>query len=234
MRRAYVAATRGVRRLLAPTGLLERAETSHSRATLWMRSLLSIYDGVDMAKLDVPWWTFPAIDRVQQLIDRRAGAVRVFEYGSGASTIWLARRCRDVVSVEHDVSFAHEMAPLFGIRQNVTLEIVPPEVPDSGSYLASRRRGYEGLSFDRYVGSIDRYDGLFDLIVVDGRARIHCLARATARLAADGVIVFDNSNRAEYRAAIAACGLGETVLRGLAPALPYRSQTSLLARPHPS
>jgi len=223
-----VAATRGVRRLLAPTGLLERAETSRNRTTIWMRSLLSIYDSVDMTRLDVPWWTFPAIDRVEDFIDRRAGAVHAFEYGSGASTIWLSRRCRDVVSVEHDVAFAGEMASLFSRRPNVTLDIVPPEAPESATFLASRRRGYEGLSFDRYVGAIDRHEGMFDLIVVDGRARIHCLARAIERLAGDGIIVFDNSDRAEYRAAIAACGLAETVLRGLAPALPYRSQTSLL------
>jgi hypothetical protein len=44
------------------------------------------------------------------------------------------------------------------------------------------------------------------------------------------LIVFDNSRRRRYRAAITGSGLEERVLRGLVPTLPYPDQTSLLTR----
>ena len=102
------------------------------------------------------------------------------------------------------------------------------EALSPSSYAGSKRKGHERRSFDRYVNAIDELDGLFDMIVIDGRSRIYCLERSLARLAPGGIIVFDNSDRIEYRHDIAKSGMNETALRGLAPCLPYRSQTSIL------
>ena len=69
---------------------------------------------------------------------------------------------------------------------------------------------------------------LFDLIVVDGRAREAAMRAAIPHLAPDGLIVFDNSHRKRYQEAIAESGLSEQVFRGLTPSLPYPDRTSLL------
>src|SRR5581483_9355687 len=47
----------------------------------------------------VPWYTYPAIDFLEPRIARE---FRVFEYGSGWSTLWWAERSREVHAVEHD------------------------------------------------------------------------------------------------------------------------------------
>ena len=93
----------------------------------------------------------------------------------------------------------------------------------------SAKPGHEDLDFASYVGAINDVPGIFDLIVIDGRARAACLEAAVGRLADDGLIVFDNSRRRRYRAAISRSGLDERYFRGLTPSLPYPEQTSLLA-----
>ena len=76
--------------------------------------------------------------------------------------------------------------------------------------------------------SIDRVDGLFDLIVIDGRCRERCLEHARLRLAPDGMIVFDNTGRTRYREAIDRSGLHRLETSGLTIGLPYPDHTTLL------
>ncbi|HEY0953010.1 MAG TPA: hypothetical protein VGD85_22645, partial [Nocardioides sp.] len=111
MKRAYVTVLRVARAVLAATGLLRvlDAAARRSRTALWVRSWLAIYDLDDMLALDVPWWTFAAADAVEDFLRARPGA-RVLEWGSGASTVWLARRAGSVVTVEHDPAWAARTA----------------------------------------------------------------------------------------------------------------------------
>jgi len=194
----------------------------------WAYSLTKVHDSLAIAKLDVPWWTYKAIAEVDSwLAGRTERSVRVFEYGSGASTFWLARRATEVHSVEHHRGFgemmAHELAPL----SHVVLRIVEP-VQSSDPVVPSAKEGHANLDFAGYVASIAHVPGEFDLIVVDGRAREACLAAAKSRLRTGGIIVFDNSMRRRYRRAIESSGLAERRFRGLTPTLPYPDQTSIL------
>jgi predicted O-methyltransferase YrrM len=181
-----------------------------------------------MVRLDLPWWTFPAIDRVESFLASKAGRARVFEYGAGASTVWLAKRSASVSSVEHDPGFAQTIRGIIAPHANVGLRVVEPSKASASTIARSNRKGYAKKSFDEYVSSIDAEDGAFDLIVIDGRARASCLGRAVSRLSANGIILFDDSHRQEYRRAIESCSLREQVLRGFAPTVPFRCQTSLL------
>lgn len=230
LRDTYVFGVRIAARAARTIGLLNLLEQSRNRNLLWLRTLFSIYDSKDLAQLDLPWWTFAAIEFVEGRIAQLGGQLRVFEYGSGASTVWLARRCKEVFTVEHDLDFAKTMAALFAKHVNLLMMEVPPEALSHGNTSRSLRNGYENYSFDSYVSSIDLVTGQFDIIIIDGRARVSCLAKAKGRLAAGGIIVFDNSNRQEYREAIVQSGLAENVMRGRAPALPCPSQTSILSR----
>ncbi|BCM18240.1 class I SAM-dependent methyltransferase [Mesorhizobium sp. J8] len=230
MKTAYVNSVRFARKIAERSGLLARLERSESRNVRWARSLFGIYDSADLVQLDMPWWTFAAIDAVEAFLSSRNGLAQVYEFGAGASTVWLAKRCGSVYSVEHDAPFARAMSSMFEAYSNISVLVVEPTAASPSSRARSNRKGYKESAFDRYVSSIDRVDGSFDLIVIDGRARISCLAKSIDRLAPGGVILFDNSDRREYRDAIDTCGLQERVTRGLAPALPFPSQTSLLTR----
>ena len=224
---AYVGAMRAFARPLRASGLLQRLEGA-PRASwrFWFASQFAIYDAARLAELDVPWWSLPAIARVEAWIRARNGQVRVFEYGSGASTVWLARRCTHVTTVEHDAAFAREIAPVLA-RDNVTLHLVEPRRPVSQPLVASARHGYEDCDFSAYVDSIAG-ERRYDLIVIDGRARVACLERATHFLADGGLIVFDNSGRTRYQSALRQAGLRIERWRGRTPALPYPSETTLI------
>lgn len=228
----YVSAAHGLRSGLRSAGALGHLDrwAERSRYGTWARSLLSIYDVAELAALDVPWWTFESAEVVDAFLAGRRTA-RVFEWGSGASTLWLARRSASVVAVEHDATWADEVRRLLPDGAPVDLRVAPasPAVGAPGE-IRSGKEGASGLDFRAYVEVIDGVGGSFDLIVVDGRAREACLARALPHLADDGLLVLDNVERARYRAAIAAHAAEVDVLwtRGLTPGLPYPTRTAVL------
>jgi hypothetical protein len=231
LKKAYVAAMRAVAMPFRSSGLLDRWQRApHDSFAFWLGSQFAIHDAAALARMDVPWWTFPAIDAVDRWIAARKGDVRVFEYGSGASTVWLARRAKHVVSVEHDVGFAKMAAPMLALP-NVELRVIEPVRSNSTAQAPSGRSGYEDADFSAYVDSIGDGAARYDIVVIDGRARVACLGRAWDCLAADGLVVFDNSNRRRYQAALAKAGSRQTRYRGWAPALPYPSETTLLESP---
>lgn len=232
MKTLYVASLRVVRRVLAAVGVLGLLDrwASRSRIGLWVRSLLSIYDLEDLLSQDVPWWTFEASDRVAGFLTQRPRA-RVFEWGSGASTVWLSKRAGDVTSVEHDAAWGVVLEPM--LPRNAAVRIVPSRPATGGpGEERSAKPGFEDLDFSDYVAAVDEADGLFDLIVIDGRARNACFRRAVSRLAPGGVLVFDNVDRERYRDAIANSPVAVDVewTRGLTPALPYPTRTALVSR----
>lgn len=227
-KRAYAAAARNAGRTLTKAGVLSDTppDRAHTRRH-WAYSLTRVHDSLAIAELDVPWWTYKAIDAVGLWLSTQSAPMRAFEYGSGASTIWLARRFDEVHSVEHHRGFGEMMSGELEKFSHVSLRIIDPVATPTPT-IGSRKEGHAGLDFTDYVRSIDSVDGKFNLIVIDGRAREACLEAAKGRLAPGGIIVFDNSMRRRYRRAIRASGLVERRFRGLTPTLPYPDQTSIL------
>jgi hypothetical protein len=230
MKRIYVNVVAAIRSVLRTTGLLAVMDlwARHTRVGTWARSLLSIYDMKDLVALDTPWWTFRSADMVAAHLRQRPEAL-VFEWGSGASTVWLAKRAATVIAVEHDAEWAEQVRPMLGANARVDTVVPTQAVPGGG--IRSSKPGNEELDFTAYVKAIDEHPGPFDLIVVDGRAREACLQRALPKLAAGGLLVFDNVDRVRYRKAIEAEeGIEVAITRGLTPSLPYPTRTALITR----
>jgi hypothetical protein len=220
-----------------PTGPASRTwpgPTRRGRLGLYLRSLTALRDPLRLADLDLPWWSFKAAEWVEDFLRHRPGEVSAFEYGPGASTVWLARRCRRVAFVEHDPRWWPTMQALTAGLPHVEGRLVEGGAAvqgagdGGGQVCRSGRLGHQGLDYAGYVGAIRQARGPFDLIVIDGRARADCLREAMAHLKPDGVIVFDNADRARYQAALAGCGLAITRLSGLTPAAPYPTETVVL------
>lgn len=146
----------------------------------------SIQDGKlrDRDKNYLPWFTYPAIEALNNwdLSDKR-----VFEYGSGFSTLFWASRAKEVVSVEHDRKWYEMISKL--APDNVRLILAPIDSDESDPPPEIREQ------FDAYAGAID---GRFNVIVVDGyarsRVRYLCAQKALPHLDANGVIILDNSD----------------------------------------
>jgi predicted O-methyltransferase YrrM len=230
VRGIYVRIVRILAAVAESTGVLPflRRRASSSRRMAWVASLLAIYEPEHLIADDVAWWTYKALDEVDAVL-RRRDSPQAFEWGSGASTVWLARRCVHVTTIEHDVAWAERLRPL--LPENVHLRVVEPQASGQPR-TPSMKRGFEGLDFTDYVAGIDRDDASYDVIVVDGRARSACLSRALAHLAPGGVIVLDNVERRRYRQALRQHKGTITVTwcMGLTPTLPYPTATALVRR----
>jgi hypothetical protein len=195
-----------------------------------LRTLLAIHDVDDMVRLDTPWWTYRSIRAVDEHLRSLGGRARVFEYGAGASSLWLAARSHEVHAVEHDAHFAGVMRETLNRSASgakvTLLEVRPPA--STTPVAASRRRGEARWDYGEYVGAIDVVGGAFDLVVIDGRARVACLEASLAHLAPGAIIVFDDAQRPRYRAGIRGSELPVQRIWGMVPSLPYPRQTALL------
>ena len=101
---------------------------------------------IDTDRRPIPWYTYPAIEYLEQLDFSDAS---VFEYGSGHSTLFWAARAKRVVSVDDDREWFQRLS----------------EKRPSNCELILETDLYE------YPGVIGRMGGLFDVIVIDGAAR---------------------------------------------------------------
>jgi hypothetical protein len=231
IRGAYVSGVRTIRKAADKAGLLARLERSDSPKAQHLRTLFSIHDAGDMVKMDLAWWSYPAMRRVEEFLAQRPDA-RIFEYGAGASTIWLAKRAGQVDSVEHDTQWAEFVREMLAdTAGNAKLHAVPPTAATADTVIRSARVGHTDLDFADYVSTIDQVGGPFDLIVVDGRARIDAFRRSLDHLAEGGVVVFDNIKRKRYWDVLSAMpGLRIELLKGATPTLPYPTTTGLIWR----
>lgn len=148
--------------------------------------------------LGIPWLVYEAIAWLHSYLKPE---MRVFEWGSGGSTLFLADRAHSVITIEHDPGWYSTVARRLldsGIR-NVSLVLCEPEKTKAPRMYHSAAKEYEGLGFQHYAESIDTYPGdTFDLVIVDGRARLACMTHALAKVRPGGYLMLDNSNRAIY------------------------------------
>lgn len=159
----------------------------------------------------IPSLALPAICFLEDYLTKD---MRVFEWGSGASTIFFTTRARQVISIEHSLEWFKTIGAAIayrgleepcedGIVREVSLRLRSPEDGFDPDF-ASRQPGYETVNFKYYVEEINRHsDEASDLILVDGRARCACLKAAQPKLKPGGVLMLDDSARSIYQWAIA-------------------------------
>ncbi len=147
----------------------------HLRESGWFESVLKSMP-VDVNQQPLPWYTYGAIQFVGGRTKPNMG---VFEFGSGNSTLWWSQRVQRVVSCEHDSAW---------------FEVMRGKLPTNVVYEFADRA--PAGDYDRRIA---RFVDEFDVVVVDGRDRIACAKQAVPALKADGVIIWDNSDRPEYQ-----------------------------------
>lgn len=181
----------------------------------------------------LPWMVYGAIDWLRRHL---RPAMRVLEWGSGGSTLFLAARVAELTSVEHDPAWHALVAAALRERgaANARYRLVPPAAdPDAPPDYRSTDPRYPGMSFAAYAAAADALpDGSLDLAVVDGRARNGCVAHALPKLGPGGLLLLDNADRAEYAPALARlAGWPRRDFVGPVPGSPEFSQTTIWRRP---
>jgi predicted O-methyltransferase YrrM len=139
-------------------------------------------------ELGEPWWPVPAVRYLQGQLPERA---RVFEWGSGSSTIWFVRRDADIVAIESESEWHHRVS-----QQARGARVRLIEGTESGRVRSEPELRDRGKHFfDDYVEAIDEFpDSTFDVIVIDGIARCECAKRAAAKVRPHGLVVLDDTN----------------------------------------
>lgn len=159
--------------------------------------------------MELPWMTYTSIDFLRETVTAEH---RIFEFGSGGSTMFLSLRCGKLVSVEHDPEWAVSVRAAIGERGigNVDFKLIEPQkgavdgnvdAADPTSF-ASGEPQYASCSFKDYVSSIDDYpDESFDIVIVDGRARQTCIAHSESKVKVGGWLILDDAERDRYQKA---------------------------------
>ena len=113
----------------------------------------------------MPMYTYPCYEWLNS-IDWTDS--KVFEYGTGYSTIWWQNKNVNYHAVEDNKQW-YDM-----IKDKTNIKHEP--------------------EYNKYSQSIYNYDFKFDVIVIDGIVRFDCVKPALERIKDDGIIIFDNTD----------------------------------------
>jgi len=131
-----------------------------------IRKLFNIYP-------ELPWIPFNAVKQLDKIIKPDW---KILEIGSGMSTIWLAKRCGSIISIEADNKWVDLLGVKIkakGLKNIELLNIWQRE---------------EMADFSKYP------DAYFDFIYIDGGPRELCCTNALAKLKKGGYIYVDNTD----------------------------------------
>lgn len=144
----------------------------------------------------IPWITFEAKDWLDSYLKKE---MRVFEWGSGGSTLYFSDKVNDLISIEHDPSWFKSVKRKLKKQQTKKYHLILPEKGANKKFTSST---FKGSNFKKYCQTI-KATGQFDLVSVDGRARVGCVREALKHVKKGGHLLLDNSDRTEeYKVAL--------------------------------
>lgn len=173
---------------------------------------------VNALGLGMPLITFKSLEYLKNILDKD---MLVFEYGSGGSTIFLSSKVKKVISIEHDINWYERLNVILNNNkiENVKLELHSPQESESPKIVSLSDERFLGLDYFNYVNSISEYpDNYFDLVIIDGRARLECLKVSLKKIKPKGYLLFDNSNRDHYKTGLFQIN-DNCVCRGIGPVI---------------
>lgn len=154
----------------------------------------------------IPWLVFSSISFLEKWLHKN---MKLFEYGSGGSTLFFAEKTAHIISAEHDRQWYKNTKTAIeesGLM-NIEYELFEPE-PDTDiskrdcknpDHYISCFAEYKQMQFKKYATAIDAYpEASFDLVIVDGRVRHSCIAHAMKKIKKNGALLLDNADRTYY------------------------------------
>lgn len=177
----------------------------------WLKSF-RLKRSIDKNGKPIPWCTYSFIQFIEPRLTKEMDA---FEFGCGNSTLWYAERIKSIKAVEHDQQWANFIQPLLPVNAKIIFRSL--------------------MANDEYSGEVNIDGKKYHIIIIDGRNRNQCTYQAVQSLAADGIIVFDNSQISEYAPAMEF--LHQQNFRridffGMLPIVPTENCTTIFYRPN--
>jgi hypothetical protein len=158
----------------------------------------------------LPWMNYAVINFLDERLNKQ---LKLFEYGSGYSTLYFANLVDQVVSVEYSPDWYEYLKEK--ISNNVKL--IYQQYHENGAYCNLVNQQHEA----------------YDVIIIDGRDRVRSAINAIAALSEEGVIIFDDSQREKYFEGINFLlnkGFKKIDFEGIQPAGYHLQRTSIFYR----
>ena len=165
---------------------------------------------VDGSFKPLPWFTYSFIDFIEERLSKE---FNVFEFGSGNSTLYFAKRVKQVTSVEHNSEWYNKLKS---------------KIPNSSNLILSKSDGMED-----YITELKQSNKNYDIIIIDGIYRNECCFIATNFLTDEGVIILDDSKRNDYAKGIKHLmneGFMKIDFSGISPGMFIRKFTTVFYR----
>lgn len=131
----------------------------------------------------LPWWSYSAIREADKLFPGK----RIFEWGTGGSTLRYARMGSHITAIEDDISWLNALSVLLsneGLSHLVNIHHHPFDFSEPADFPTSS-----------YLRALS--DPVYDVIVIDGqdvtfRERLTCFRHAEQFMQAGGIILLDD------------------------------------------
>ena len=130
---------------------------------------------------EIPWMSYSAIEFLKKYVNKRQ---KIFEFGSGSSTLFFAKNCQEVTSLETNKFW-----------QNIIKKrLEDKNLDNSKIYLME-----DGLDNQNYEIFLHKLKKKFDIIIIDSIKRYKCSINILDFLNKDGIIILDDSERKNYQ-----------------------------------
>src|SRR6267154_4826382 len=146
----------------------------------------NVINGQTPLDLEIPWFSYAAIDFLEGFLQPD---MTICEYGSGGSTLFFAKRAKNVYSIEDNPKWFELVSNRLREKSinNVQLKLFPFDFKNP-----------VGFENSEYLNAMP--DQRFDVIVIDGseewtQVRPVCFQKAEKNVRAGGIIVVDDSWR---------------------------------------
>lgn len=163
-------------------------------------------------ELELPWITILAKQYIEQyFLERGVAESKVFEYGSGGSSLFFLKYASEVHSVEHDEAWFNRVQKSIADREIKGWNgyFRPPEYLEDGrglklkasnpNHYYTNAQPYLQYHFEGYVKVIDGFrDNYFDIVLIDGRSRPSCISHSLKKVKKGGLLILDNAERKYY------------------------------------
>ena len=104
-------------------------------------------------ELELPWWSLSAIRELEKHLNPKH---RVFEWGSGGSSVFLAKRCKELTTIEQDQHWFDQVEKIINDNQIKNSRLLRREInlENEKAFLSSP-----------YAKSLK---STYDIIIIDG------------------------------------------------------------------
>jgi predicted O-methyltransferase YrrM len=143
---------------------------------------LEIYS-IQIIHPDWPWWSKEAVLICDKLVK---GTDVIIEFGSGRSTMWLAKKCKHITSIEHHTDWYNIVnkqiteAKLLSKINLILAPIKPDLTIEDQPYLIP-------------VKDID--ESTVDIVLVDGKFRAQAALLSLPKIKSGGILILDDVHR---------------------------------------